>query len=208
MNEKIKILLADDHSILTDGLKMIIEKWNEFDLVGIAEDGLEAVLLCEERQPDIVIMDMQMPRLSGAEAIIRIKKRLPDVKVLVFTTFDDSETVLQAMEAGCDGFLLKVIDADKLRSALLSIHGGIGVFDEGVLARLQENMSRKAQIGFTVREISILNYVCQGMTNSEMAAEMGLRTGTVKNLISLLLNKTNCISRSQLARYASKNKLV
>lgn len=207
MSGSIKILLADDHPLLTAGLKMTISEWEEFEVVGIAANGLEAAELCEKLRPDIVIMDMQMPKLSGSEAIEKIKGRIPGVRILAFTTFDDMETVSRAMAAGCDGFLLKVIEAEKLHASLLSIAGGINVYDEEAMANLRKSMRAKPELDFSERELVVLRYVREGLTNAEIAERMGLRSGTVKNMISLLLSKTNCVSRSQLASYATENKL-
>ena len=208
MHERIKVLLADDHPLLAIGLKMVISEWDEFDVVGIASDGEEAVSLCEALQPDLVIMDMQMPRLSGPEAITQIKTAYPNIRILALTTFDDSKTVSQAMESGCDGFLLKVIEPEKLRASLLSVAGGMGVYDEEVMDQLRKKIAPKAELRFTKREQEILSYVSQGMTNAEIARQLSLRPGTVKNLISLLLSKTNCISRAQLVKFAAENQLV
>ena len=208
MHERIKVLLADDHPLLAIGLKMVISEWDEFDVVGIASDGEEAVSLCEALQPDLVIMDMQMPRLSGPEAITQIKTAYPNIRILALTTFDDSKTVSQAMESGCDGFLLKVIEPEKLRASLLSVAGGMGVYDEEVMDQLRKKIAPKSELRFTKREQEILSYVSQGMTNAEIARQLSLRPGTVKNLISLLLSKTNCISRAQLVKFAAENQLV
>ena len=208
MHERIKVLLADDHPLLAIGLKMVISEWDEFDVVGIASDGEEAVSLCEALQPDLVIMDMQMPRLSGPEAITQIKAAYPNIRILALTTFDDSKTVSQAMESGCDGFLLKVIEPEKLRASLLSVAGGMGVYDEEVMDQLRKKIAPKSELRFTKREQEILSYVSQGMTNAEIARQLSLRPGTVKNLISLLLSKTNCISRAQLVKFAAENHLV
>ena len=208
MRERIKVLLADDHPLLAIGLRMTINEWEEFDVVGIASDGVEAVALCKELRPDLVIMDMQMPRLTGPEAISQIKAHNPAVRVLALTTFDDAETVSHALESGCDGFLLKVIEPDKLRTSLLSVTGGMSVYDEGVMEQLRKKIAPKSELRFTKREREVLQYVSQGMTNAEIAQHLTLRPGTVKNLISLLLSKTNCISRAQLVKFAAENQLV
>ncbi|MDI9590278.1 MAG: response regulator transcription factor [Acidobacteriota bacterium] len=208
MSEKIRVLIADDHPLLVSGMKMTISEWDEFEVVGVAFDGIETVNLCRELSPHLVILDMRMPRLSGAGAIARIKKDLPDVRILALTTFDDEETVQEAMRAGCDGFLLKVIDEERLRASMLSIVNGIGVFDEDVMRRVQHGMRSTAGVEFSDREREILFFVCQGLTNVEIARELSLRPGTVKNLISLLLSKTNCVSRAQLVRYAMEHQLA
>lgn len=208
MNEKIKVVLADDHPLLTAGLKMSINGWEEFEVVGIASNGIEVVELCERLLPDLIIMDMQMPLLSGPEAIKRIKVRFPTIRIMALTTFDDAETVSHAMEAGCDGFLLKVIAPDKLKASLLSVAGGINVYDESVMTQMKRNIRSKTEVDFSGREIEILRLVCQGLTNAEIAGKLSLRPGTVKNLISLLLSKSCCISRAQLVKYATENRLI
>lgn len=208
MSEKIKILLADDHPLLAAGLKMTISEWDEFNVVGIASNGVEAVEMCRELLPNLVIMDMQMPELTGPEAIKQIKAQFPEIRILALTTFDDADTVSNALEVGCDGFLLKVIDPDKLRASLLSVAGGINVYDESAMSQLRKSMKSKTDIEFSKRELEVLRFVCQGMTNAEIANKLALRPGTVKNLISLLLSKTCCISRAQLVSFAAENQLI
>ena len=208
MSGRIKVLLADDHPILGEGLRLIISAWDEFEIVGVASDGQKAVEMCRSLSPDLVILDMQMPRLSGPEAIEQIRREHPSIRTVALTTFDDADTVARAMEAGCNGFLLKVIEPEKLRASLLSIAGGMNVYDEEAMSHLKMNLSQKPEVEFAPRELEILRYVSRGMTNAEIADRLNLRPGTVKNMISLLLNKTGCISRAQLARYAADNRLT
>ncbi len=208
MSEKIRVLLADDHPLMTEGLRLTISGWEEFDVVGVASDGAKALALCRTLKPDIVILDMQMPKLSGPEVISQIKSETPEMHFVALTTFDDAETVSQAMKAGCNGFLLKVIEPEKLKASLLSIMGGLNVYDRDALLHLKQSLARKAEVIFSQRELEMLRFVCQGMTNAEIADRLSLRPGTVKNMISLLLSKTGSISRAQLARYASDQHLV
>ena len=208
MSERIRVLLADDHPIMTEGLKLTISAWSEFEVVGIAADGQRAVEMCRSLSPDLVILDMQMPRLSGPEAIEQIRREHPSIRTVALTTFDDADTVARAMEAGCNGFLLKVIAPEKLRASLLSIAGGMNVYDDEAMSHLKMNLSKRPEVDFTSRELEMLGYVSRGMTNAEIADRLNLRPGTVKNMISLLLNKTGCISRAQLARYAADNRLT
>ena len=208
MSEKFRVLLADDHPLMTEGLRLTISGWEEFDVVGVASDGAQAVELGRKLKPDLVILDMQMPKLSGPEVISCLKAERPEMRIVVLTTFDDAETVSQAMQAGCNGFLLKVIEPDKLRNSLLSILGGMNVFDKDVMAHLKQSLAQKEKISFTQRELEMLRLICLGMTNMEIADRLGLRPGTVKNMVSLLLSKTGCISRAQLTRYAVERHLV
>ena len=208
MSGRIRVLLADDHPIMTEGLKLTISAWSEFEVVGIATDGQQAVEMCQSLSPDLVILDMQMPRLSGPEAIEQIRREHPSIRTVALTTFDDADTVARAMEAGCNGFLLKVIAPEKFRASLLSIAGGMNVYDDEAMSHLKMNLSQRPEVDFTPRELEMLGYVCRGMTNAEIADRLNLRPGTVKNMVSLLLNKTGCISRAHLARYAADNRLT
>ena len=208
MSGKIRVLLADDHPLMTEGLRLTIGGWEEFDVVGVAPNGAEAAELCRTLRPDLVILDMQMPKLTGPEVISRIKSEMPETRFVALTAFDDAETVRRAMEAGCNGFLLKAVEPDKLRASLLSVMGGMNVYDEDVLTHLKQSLARKTEAEFSPREREMLRFVCQGMTNAEIAGRLNLRPGTVKNMISLLLSKAGCISRAQLARYAADRRLV
>ena len=206
--DRIRVVLADDHPLLTMGLELAIEGWDEFEVVGVASNGADVVELCLRLSPDLVVVDMQMPELSGGEAIARIKAALPDTHILVLTTFDDEGTVAEAMDAGCDGFLLKAIEQERLRASMLSIANGMSVFDKAAISTMRRRAEADSKSDFTAREREIMRHICNGMTNIEIANELVLRPGTVKNLVSLLLSKTNCVSRAQLARYAIDHHLV
>lgn len=208
MSERIRILLADDHPILTTGLKYTIENWEEFEVVGTAKDGLEAVKLAEETRPDIVLLDMQMPELPGQDAARMIKAARPEVRIVVLTTFNDHETLEQALSAGCDGFLLKVISPEQLRASLHSVMNGLSMIDSEALQSLQKFRASDNVPAFSAREITILEYICLGASNREIAEKLSLQPGTIKNIVSLLLSKTFCVSRADLTRYAIEHQLV
>jgi len=208
MKKTFRILIADDHPLLTAGLKLAVKGWEEFTLVGAASSGEEAVALCETAAPDVVLMDMQLPGISGAEAAAAIKARRPQARVVALTTFDDRETVAAALAAGCDGFLLKVIQPEQLRAALHSILDGISVIDQNAMDALRQREAAPASCGFSEREREILYYVCRGCSNREIAEKLSLQPGTIKNMVSLLLSKTYCVSRADLTRYALAHQLV
>ena len=208
MEQKIKILIADDHQLLTSGLKLEIAQWEDFEVAGITSNGKDTVEFCEKQEPDIILMDMQMPVMSGAEATVMIKKDHPDIRIVALTTFDDDETVSDALKSGCDGFLLKIISPEQLRTSLHAVMDGVGVFDDEAIARLRRREEAKAAGEFSERELSILRYICEGLSNKEIAEKLSLQPGTIKNLVSIMLNKTFCVSRTALARYALDNKLV
>ena len=208
MDKKIKILIADDHPLLTDGLKLAISEWEDFELTDIASNGREAVELCEKETPDIVLIDMQMPVLSGADAAKIIKDKFPGIRIVAFTTFCDAETVDKALKARCDGFLLKTIDPKQLRSSLYSVLDGMSVIDGVAMEELRKREASQICVDFSEREIETLGYICNGMSNKEIAEKLGLQPGTVKNMISLMLNKTFCVSRADLSRYAVEHRLI
>ncbi len=208
MEKKIRILIADDHQLLTSGLKLAIGQWEEFEVVGITSNGKDTVDFCRDSDPDIILMDMQMPVMSGAEATAAIKKDHPDIRIIALTTFDDDETVSDAIKAGCDGFLLKIISPEQLRTSLHTVMDGVGVFDDEAMERLRRREQTRTAVEFSERELAILQYVCQGLSNKEIAEKLSLQPGTIKNLVSIMLNKTFCVSRASLVRYALDNKLV
>lgn len=208
MEQRIKILIADDHQLLTSGLKLEIAQWDDFEVAGITSNGKDTVAFCEKSEPDIILMDMQMPVMSGAEATAKIKKDHPNIRIIALTTFDDDETVADALRSGCDGFLLKIISPEQLRTSLHAVMDGVGVFDDEAMARLRRREEAKAAGEFSERELSILRYICEGLSNKEIAEKLSLQPGTIKNLVSIMLNKTFCVSRTALARYALDNKLV
>ena len=208
MEQKIRILIADDHQLLTSGLKLEIAQWEDFEVAGITSNGKDTVEFCEKQEPDIILMDMQMPVMSGAEATVMIKKDHSGIRIIALTTFDDDETVSDALKSGCDGFLLKIISPEQLRTSLHAVMDGVGVFDDEAMARLRRREEAKAAGEFSERELSILRYICEGLSNKEIAEKLSLQPGTIKNLVSIMLNKTFCVSRTALARYALDNKLV
>ncbi len=208
MSEKTRIILADDHKILLAGLKMTVNSWDDFEVVGDAGDGAELVAKCDELLPELVLTDMQMPKMSGTEAAKIIKKKHPGIKVVALTTFDDPETVMQAVQADCDGFLLKVIEPAQLHHSLQAIMNGINTFDALAMKQLKSHLDTQNSVGLSDREKEILKLICQGDTNKEIADKLGLQAGTVKNLVSLLLSKTECVSRADLTRFAMEHHLA
>lgn len=203
-----KVLISEDHPIFALGLKMCIDRWDEFKFVGIAENSSSTMLLCSELLPDIVIMDMDMPILPQTDALRRIKGNHPKVKILALTAICSEEIINTTMLTGCEGFLLKATEPEKLHRALLSVMDGINVYDEKIMEITYSSILNKPGMDFTDRERKILESICRGSTNAEIADKMMLHTGTVKNLISLLLSKTNSVSRSQLATFAIENHIV
>lgn len=213
----IRVVIADDIQILRQGLKAILSQDREIQVVGLAADGKEAFELCRKHNPDVVLMDMRMPEYDGSWGISAVKKHFPDIRILVLTTFDDQETVEAAVRSGADGYVLKEMEDDKLIGAVKAVSGGIRVFGDSVFEGIRRQMGmhpekkegrgNEALPKLTARERDIMRCVARGMDNREIAAELFLAEGTVRNNISRLLDKLKLKDRTQLAVFTVKNQL-
>lgn len=214
--ESIKVVIADDIMILRQGLKAVLEQDENLEVVSLAENGKIAYEDCKKYKPDVVLMDMRMPDYNGEYGIRCIKSEMPQIKVLVLTTFDDEETIDKAIESGADGYILKEMEDRKVISSVKSVYEGMSIFGSGVYKTLRNKMEKAIEIPktkvecqekFTDRERDILKLIAQGYDNKEIAAELYLAEGTVRNQISRLLEKLELKDRTQLAVYAVKNGL-
>ncbi|MCA1057055.1 response regulator transcription factor [Rossellomorea aquimaris] len=208
-----KILLVEDQGIVRQGLKMMIEQDQTLKVVAEAENGHDAIKQMERFLVDLIIMDIRMPEMNGLEATRIIKGQWPDVKILILTTFNDDEYALQALKEGANGFLLKTSQAEKLIHSVHScLNGGMTIQDE-VAAKvvpklLSHQMDRQQIPPLTPRELSITQLVGKGRTNKEIAGELHLSVGTVKNHLTQILQKLELRDRTQLAIYAVKNSIA
>ena len=212
---KIKVIIADDIKILRQGLKAIVEQDDDIEVVALAENGKQAYEMSKVYNPDIVLMDMRMPDYDGSYGIAAIKEYCPNVKALVLTTFDDKETIDKALRSGADGYILKEMEDEKIISGIKSVCSGINVFGEGVYKVMlsgyesgaKSGEQLKADTNLTERELDVVRLVAQGYDNKEIAGELYLSDGTVRNIISKVLEKLKLKDRTQLAVYAVKNGL-
>jgi len=209
----IHVLIVEDQGIVRQGLKMIVEQNSEIKVVGEAENGLDAIKFLESHMVDVVLMDIRMPIMNGIEASHKMKERWPQIKILILTTFNDEEYALQALREGVNGFLLKTSDGPKLINAIKScLDGGMSLHEQvaaKVMPRLLEkSMEEKVELDLTPRELEILRRVGRGHTNKEIASELYLSIGTVKNHITQILHKLDLRDRTQLAIFAVKNDLI
>lgn len=215
--EKIKVLIADDIMILRQGLKAVLEQDPELWVVALAENGKEAFEKSKVFRPDVVMMDMRMPDYDGAYGIKAIKEQLPEVKVLVLTTFDDEETIEKALSNGADGYILKEMEDAKVIASVKSVYSGISVFGGGVYQVMRKQMEQGSAVKqeapqdedtvLTPRELDVVRLVAQGYDNKEIATRLYLAEGTVRNQISKILEKLLLKDRTQLAVYAVKHGL-
>lgn len=207
----ISVLIADDVAVLRAGLKAVLAEDSGIRVVGEASDGKEALEMCIRLRPDVVLMDMRMPEYDGSYGTRRIKDTVPDVKVLVLTTFDDKETVDRALSAGADGYLLKEMDSSQILNSIRAVAGGISVFCDNVFRSIRKEAAIPQDAGnydLTPRETDILRLICDGADNKEIAAKLYLAEGTVRNSISRMLEKLGLKDRTQLAVFAIKNNIV
>lgn len=214
----IRIVIADDLSMLRQGIQVILEQDSEIEVVGLASNGKEAYELCEEKTPDVVLMDMRMPEFDGVYGTRMIKEKLPETRVLILTTFDDDETVAEAMESGADGYILKEMDNVKIIQAVKAVSSGINVFGPNVYSGIQKKITAPAKNTsaansaavqeLSPRELEIMVLIAEGLDNKNIASKLFLAEGTVRNNISRMLDKLGLKDRTQLAVYAVKNNII
>ncbi|MDN4493284.1 response regulator transcription factor [Ureibacillus aquaedulcis] len=212
----VRILLVEDQAIVRNGLKLILEQDEKFQVIAEASNGAEAISNLRNHQVDLVLMDVRMPEMSGIEATKRIKSQYPDLKVIILTTFEDEEYAYQTLKDGANGFLLKSSEPEKLLSSIHSVLSGGLVLQEDVAAKLMPKllqqrvgpMDEEKYLPLTEREVSIVRLVGEGRTNKEIANSLFLSIGTVKNHITHILQELDLRDRTQLAIYAVKNGLV
>lgn len=201
----IKLLIADDDSLIRESLKIILGMDEEFEVIECAKDGFEAVQACIDNNIDVALVDIQMPVLNGVGAIKEITKKTA-TKCIILTTFDDDEYIIDAVKSGAKGYLLKNNTPEKIKDAIKMVNSGSTVMQDVVLDKIRNDIGkeRKGQIDitkFTEREIEIMKLISKGLSNGEISKELFISEGTVKNYISSILNKTDLNHRTQIAIY-------
>ncbi|MBR2903478.1 MAG: response regulator transcription factor [Clostridia bacterium] len=202
---KIKVLLADDQADLAEGIKSVLETDAALEVVGIAADGFEALEMMEKTAVDVVLMDIRMPNMNGVVATQRIKATYPSVKVVVLTTFDDSDYILNAINHGASGYLLKDSSAAAIIDAIKNAHAGDTILPAKIAQRIaaaattvanDREIKIKRAFGFSDREVEIALMMFEGFTNRQISAALKLGEGTTRNYISAIYEKTGCENRT------------
>ncbi len=210
---KIRILIADDHAIVREGLKTLIESEADMVLAGEASDGVELVSLARDLQPDVILVDLMMPRKSGLEAIREIMNEKPDARILVLTSFADDDKVFPAVKAGALGYLLKDSSPEQLVTAIQDVYKGESSLHPSIALKLIRELNQPSDLPptehpLTEREVEVLKLVAKGMSNQDIADTLILSEGTVRTHVRNILSKLHLANRTQAALYAIKEGLA
>jgi len=213
---KIRVLLADDHDLFRQGVRRLLEGVSDLEVIGEGRTGEETVRLVEDLVPDIVLLDITMPGLSGIDAARLIKTASPRTGVIMLTVHADEEFLFEAIKAGAMGYLLKDASPDDLVRAIRLIYGGEGLLAPSMAAKVMREFARTREAKelagvlnpLTVREIEILQHVAEGLANKEIAHKLSISERTVKNHLSNIMEKLHVNSRTQAAVYALRSGLV
>jgi DNA-binding NarL/FixJ family response regulator len=215
---KTKVLIADDHEVVRDGLKNILMTSGTMMIIGEANDGNEAITMYDKLRPDVVIMDISMPKMNGIEATKKIKDRFPDAKILILTMHDNQEYLNQVIRSGAQGFVLKNTDKEELLSAVKTVADGEKFFSKDISKMMIENYIRTAQnnekpssdreIPLTKREIEILKKIAEGNSNQEIANQLFISYNTVDTHRKNIMHKLSIKNTAGLVRYAIEKGLI
>jgi DNA-binding NarL/FixJ family response regulator len=207
----IRILIADDHHVVRRGLAFFLKTQKDIEIIGEAGNGREAVELARTLKPDLILMDLVMPEMDGIQATKMIKTEMPEIKIMMLTSFSDQDHVIPALEAGASGYQLKDIEPDELILCIKKIMSGENQLHPKATSHLLANLSNKESNlieQLTKRELDVLKEIARGKSNKEIASSLFITEKTVKTHVSNLLGKLELADRTQAALFAVKNQLV
>ncbi|KYZ76449.1 two-component system response regulator [Anaerosporomusa subterranea] len=214
----ITILIVDDHALLRQGIKKVLDLESDLSVIGEAADGEEAIKLALQLKPDVVLLDVNMPKKNGLEVTKELRQLAPHIKIVLLTIHDDENYVIEVVKAGATGYLLKDIEPGMLIKAIRSVHSGESFIYPTLARRLfyeADNVGKRpepsrtrGQDSLTMREIEVLQLIGQGLSNQEMAQRLFLSEKTVKNHLTNIFRKINVSDRTQAVIYAIKHKIV
>ncbi|MGN6697505.1 MAG: response regulator [Thermomicrobiales bacterium] len=209
----IRVMIVDDHAVVRQGLRTFLDLQDDILVAGEASDGADAVQRVDELAPDVILMDLIMPRLDGIEAVRRIKRARPKTQILVLTSFGDDQKVFAAIRAGAIGFLLKDVSPQDLAAAIFAAHRGEATLSPGIATRLMQELATGGQPAadehaLTERERAVLALIAQGRSNRQISDDLAISEKTVKTHVSNILTKLHLEDRTQAAIFALKEGLV
>ncbi|WP_292997446.1 response regulator transcription factor [Nevskia sp.] len=202
---KTTVLLADDHPIVRDGLAAIINLQSDLTVIAEAGDGETAIALFEEKQPDVVVLDLRMPKADGLTVVQRLIARYPEIRILIMTTYDGDEDIFQCLRAGARGYLLKDAPRQEILSAIRAVADGGQYTSHSVAAKALQRMARPS---LTHREIEVLVQLSQGRSNKDIARRLNITEGTAKTHVKSILTKLDAISRTEAVAIAHQRGLI
>jgi DNA-binding NarL/FixJ family response regulator len=214
--DAIRVLICDDHALFRRGLVMVLESEDGIEVVAEAEDGEDAVAKAEDAAPDVILMDVRMPKMSGIEATRAIADAVPSAKILMLTVSDEEEDLYEAVKAGATGYLLKEISIEEVANAIRAVTTGQSLISPSMASKLLSefnNLAKQAQQKvlapkLTDRELQVLKLVAQGLSNREVAEQLFISENTVKNHVRNILEKLHLHSRMEAVVYAVREKLL
>ena len=201
-----KLIIVDDDKLICKSLEVMLSKEDDIEVIGIASNGLEASDLCKIKSPDIILMDIRMPDVDGIQATYLIKKNYPKVRIMMLTTFQDKQNIQSALKAGAEGYLLKTDKISNIAKKLRIFYEGVTVLDKDILNKLT-NPDKTLLDKLTPREKDVILLVAQGFTNKEISAQLFLGEGTVRNIVSVIMDKLGAKNRTQLSNIINENNL-
>ncbi len=213
MSEKVRLLVADDHPVLREGLVAALNTQPDFEVIGEAGSGAEAVERVALLEPDVMLLDLEMPEMDGVEALRRIQEHKLKVRVIVFTAFDTDERILAALQAGARGYILKGASRDQIFDAVRVVHSGGSLLQPVIMTKLLRQMSQNAEsanqsTSVTPRELEVLGLLVKGLQNKEIADRLQIAERTVKFHVGSILSKLNAGNRTEAASIAVQRRLV
>ena len=209
----IRLVLADDHTIVRDGVAHLLNAEPDVEVVGQASDGLQVIEMVSRLKPDVVLMDLQMPNLDGVEAIKRIKAADEQIKIIILTTYDTDEYILEGIRAGARGYLLKDVPKEELCRSIRLVNQGHSLMQPSLPARFfnlltQRDSKENEAAALTERELEVVRLIARGDRNKEIAQKMAISEGTVKGYVATILQKFGVTDRTQAAMYAVQKGLI
>jgi DNA-binding NarL/FixJ family response regulator len=209
----IRILIADDHPVVRDGVRAMLGTQPDFQVIGEAANGTEAAQRAEQLQPDVILLDLEMPELDGVMVLTKIRAARPDARVIILTAYDEDERIVNAVIAGAQGYVLKGAPREEIFQAIRVVHAGGSLLQPVVASKLRQHLDNQSNqlaeaADLTAREIEVLTLLAQGMSNKQIAAELTITERTSKFHVSSILSKLGAANRTEAVKIAAQRGLV